>query len=819
MPEHQLATPQQERSEDRPAPERDASSRSAAGMGDQTSPVIAQAEELLGKINDGDFVRLWDVEGALKGLASSKVPAAAGVAQRLRAAAKQAGLFDTLEIRWAQEYVDAHKAGTESNYSANMETAVKHLVKVGAVLRVSQDPVHERLHADLDSLSSFYGVDAFTDYNQDLIALAHRMRAFLDAGQQIGPQAWGQAGVQMDDLDGRVMRRYAGKPAVEGCKTFKTLKEAYDVWVGVRGELEAGQYENLSAGDSKSQLDASASDATVPEYENEDFNRRRRDCELALGYARDTLDRIRTNSWPTLPAQCQEAILRLRQMLPHMQYSERLEGRELVQNLRTLYETLADPKGEGPTASSGVSLDITKPFGVTALTGALNTIADQPGEKGVLSFHGELGARVGTGFLSGEVQGLIDLSIGYTISDTATCTLFFDAAATVKAGISLAGIASVGVQAGVGYNIAARFPNPDAAGSWLYAQLAAINDRAGGRLLGASSPTRAPDDPVVVEETRGKLGAQAEAGLAGAELRGEVTGTAASAGFSRGGSPLRGEDGQPMERSSSQRRATIGASYRSPAGWGMDAAYTYTANSIRGDANSGNDGDYKNHNVDIGFSLGRIINSTKPVSEALPSKSVQDGILNLFAQFESSLPGGGVSQTVLHGVFDRVVGEIYSAARTGRENRMNARVSIGLTWQSVRESTGEYQNQYFRVSVNPSFSRTLEISGGVVSGEAEVGVSGSVVVLEDLGSDTLTYVQQRREFRWSEAQWRELVNTDRAAFEQIIKNLLDPDHHLHSDHGGFARFATAHGYPEGGFDAGLRALEQYLDQLPRLNRA
>ncbi len=798
-------------------------------MGDQTSPVIARAEELLTKIKDGDVVRLYYIKGSLTGLDASRLPAAEGVAQRLRAAAKEAGLFDTLQIRFAQEYVDAHKAGTELAGFANKEDAVKHLVEVGAALVVSRDPAHERLHADLDSLHKFYAIHAFTDYAQDLIALAHRMRAFLDAGQQIGPDAWWQAKIQMEDLDGKVMRPYAGKPAVEGCKTFKALKEAYDVWVGVRGELEAGKYENLSAGDSKSQLDASASDATVPEYERyvpdngyAFFNRTRRDCKLALDYARDMLNRIRTNSRPTCqPAECQEAILRLRQMLPHMQYSEQREGKELVQHLRTLYETLADPEGEGPTASSGVSLDITKPFGVTALTGALNTIADQPGEKGVLSFHGELGARVGTGFLSGEVQGLIDLSIGYSVSDTATCTLFFDAAATVKAGISLAGIASVGVQAGVGYNIAARFPNPDAAGSWLYAQLAAINERAGGKLLGASAPTRAPDDPVVVEETRGKLGAQAEAGLAGAELKGEVTGTAASAGFSRGGSPLRGEDGQPMERSSTQRKATVGASYRSPAGWGMDAAYTYTSDKIQGDANSANDGDYRNHNVDIGFSLGRIINSTKPVSEALPSKSVQDGILNLFAQFESMLPGGGVSQTVLHGVFDRVVGEIYSAARTGRENRMNARVSIGLTWQSVLESTGEYQNQYIRVSVNPSFSRTLEISGGVVSGEAEVGVAGSVVVLEDLGSNTLTYVQQRREFRWSEAQWRELVDTDRAAFEEIIDNLLDPDHHLHSEHGGFAHFATAQGYtpPKGDFDAGLRALERYLDQLPRLNRA
>ena len=53
-----------------------------------------------------------------------------------------------------------------------------------------------------------------------------------------------------------------------------------------------------------------------------------------------------------------------------------------------------------------------------------------------------------------------------------------------------------------------------------------------------------------------------------------------------------------------------------------------------------------------------------------------------------------------------------------REKKMNLRRGISLPWNSVKESNGKYANQYFRISVDPSFSRQLEVSGAAVSGKA-----------------------------------------------------------------------------------------------------
>ena len=184
---------------------------------------------------------------------------------------------------------------------------------------------------------------------------------------------------------------------------------------------------------------------------------------------------------------------------------------------------------------------------------------------------------------------------------------FFDAAATVKAGISLAGIASVGFQGGGGYNIAARFSNPSEAGSWLYAQLGGINERSGGELLGARSDATTEVNPLVVEEKRIMGGVYGEAGLGGANIEGEGTVTSSKADFSKNGKQVMDEDGQELKRSEVRKQATIGASFRASSGWGLDASYTYTGTHISGDANSANDGDYRNHNVDIGLSFGKLL--------------------------------------------------------------------------------------------------------------------------------------------------------------------------------------------------------------------
>ncbi|MCB9759670.1 MAG: hypothetical protein H6739_07490 [Alphaproteobacteria bacterium] len=819
MGDQQLAPAPQQALEDQGSDRvADVDGTSAVGMGDSQDPVIANAEALIADLEADRNVSFFSLRSALEALDSSSAEGAAQVAQRLRAAADAAGAFNSLQVQWAQEYHDRHVSGEERSFEANSDAALRHMIEVGMVLEVSRKPEHEALHTALNQLYTFYGVDAGSQYNDDLVSLAHQMRAFLDAGHQIGPAMWSQATIQMEDLDARILTAYAGTPAVRGCSTYQTFKEAYDLWVGVRGELEGGDYEAISTGDSKSELDAAASGASVPEYTEQSYDQTRRDCDLAIEDARQVVQRIRQQDRFTHPAHCQEAITRLQMMLPHMDSLQRDQANALLSDLRTLYETIPDPEDyDGPDASGGVSLDITRPFTVAALETALSTLANQPGEQGTLSFHGEIEAQIGNALIRGYVGALLDLSIGYAVTDTATCTLSFDASAAVRAGISFAGIASAGVEGGGGYNLAARFPNPGAAAAWLYAQFVAINEDAGGDVLGASGSSESGVDPVVVEEGRGTIAGQAEAELAGFGAEAEIRGTSANATFTQGGQTLQDETGAPLERTTNRTERTIGASYRAPAGWGMDASYTFTEETIQGDANAANDGSYQNHNVDIGFSLGRIINSTLPVSEALPSQSVQDGILDLFAQFESALPGGGVSRSVLYGVFDRVVAQIYDAARTGRENRMNARVSIGLTWNSVFEqASGEYHNQYFRVTVNPSFTRTLEVDGAVVSGEASITAAGSVVVLEELGSDTLTYIQQRREFRWNDQQWEEFVQNDPTAIQQVIDNLLNPEHHLHAP--AFLRFAQAHGYPDGGFDAGLRALEQYLDSLPRQTR-
>lgn len=790
------------------------STPSARGMGDRTNPVIANAEELITALEGDGYVTLYSVEGALTGLASSGLEGATEVADRLRAAALADGLFDTTDIRFAQEYVDRHEAGEDRSFERDGDTALRHEVAVGMVAETSQLPAHLALHRTLDRLHSFYAVYAQGDYVEDALALADRMEFFRQAGQPIGRADWSAAHQQMRFLDEQILRRFAGVAAVENSVTGQRFREAWNSWLAVQAEVLSDEGVDVPHGWTRSQLEAASGLGSVPAYTERSYQQTEADVADALAHARGVIARVEAGDRFVQPADLWHAITRIQQMRPHLSYSDQGPADALESRLRTLFEAMPDPEGsQDGQATSGVSLDLSQPLGVSAIAGALNTIANDPGEHGTLRFTGRIEAQVGA-LIRGYVAGLLELAIGYAVSDTATCTLLFDANAAVQAGISLAGLARAGAEFAYGYNLSARFRTPDEAAGWLFSQLVSINDEADGRLLQLQGSGGPDVTPTVVSETRTSLAGQASAGADDIGISGELRDMDTEAGFTRDGQAILGPDGLPLTRSVDRQSATVGASFRSPRGWGIDASYTFTQEHVAGDVNAANDGSYRNHALSMGLALGRVLSSTRPLSEELPADDIQDAILDLFAQLEGQVPGGHISRTLLDGVFDRVVGEIYDAARTGRERRLDTSVAIGLTWNSVYEPGAQvYQNQYFRVSVDPSFAGSLQFDSGVVSGEASVEASGSVLVLETLGSETLTYIQQRREFAWSDTQWRDFVDQDRDAIQRVIDHLLDPEHHLYA--AGFEPFAATRGYPAGGFDAGLAALEAYLDSLPR----
>ena len=783
----------------------------------QDDPLLEEARKLIEDLKADRHVFSWTITGMLKKLQARQDAPAQALLADLRSQAAET-LTGSTDVRFAKEFVEPFYKGTDDpeGYSFYSEAIIRHAVAVEPIAEVMGDPALDQLVDDLDILRDFcvaekvYGQKAL-----DMSSAIRQLQAMLDAGQKMDTDLFHAVDLWMPDIRKHMFNPFVQEAVLKDSKRFGRVREGVDSYVALEARMKAdpeGQYASLGRFEPKAAIDARGAGAT-PTYTPISEDQGRRDVDLAMEQGQKMLDGEIEH---LTPGDIHALMVRLRMLKPHAHSWNQDRVDRMLSSLDRLYIATPDSELAQEPGEDGAKLqfDFSQPFGVSKLKGVLNTIANEPGESGELSFSFSAEGRFGNNpIVRGYVGGWVSLVLGYGVTDTMTCTMAFDASAAVRAGIDFAGIAKAGVTGGAGYNIAARFPNPDDAAAWLFQTFEKVNeetqDNAGMRIFETTGGTAGPSvSPVIVEEGRAFGGGEASLDLPAVDANTSYIGTYAQAGFTQDGSTVQ-ENGVDVTRTVTREQFTLGAVVPTPMGPDLKGAYTFTGEKIQGDMNTANDGTYHNHKVDIGFSLDTLIKklSNHRKQDVVPADKLQDGILETFARWESRMPGG-LPRQALQGVFDQVVTQVYTAMDLGRQVKAGVDVSFGFEWHQEKKRDS-YALQYFRFGVTPTISGKLEFDTAVLETEGELAARKTEVLYESIGSDTYSYALQRYAFAWDDQQWDDFAAANEADLSQMMANMMDPAHQIYEK--SFADDAKAAGYPGAGFATGLQALERFFE--------
>lgn len=772
-------------------------------------PSLDRARELLAELKGGRTVFAWSVASEMETLLSRTDTAARTLLTQIREAAASRQVFwNEGSIKRAQALLDAHRKGTDD---VDPLMGISHSAGIDAsrYAKVTADPGFVALAQGLDRLSSFYITLRIYGENVDMYAgRIRQMHTLVDAGQLVDHNLYWDTQFWLPEIFKHVLQPNLSDPLVKDSKALGRFLDVQNNFIALQARMtELGKgnpYELTSRAKTKAEL--MALDETPPEYTPSGS----RDAQRAeFDDAMKRADEVISGKYEYEPGDIYGIIQRLRMMRDHGPYGES-SARDVdrkVASLKRLFDRSEDSEavkamqGES-TERLDVDIDPNRPMSVNALGGILRTLANEPGEKGAFKFA--LSGEISSGWA--YARGWAELEFFFTVTDTMTCVLGFDAAAAVGAGINLAGLVKAGVEVGGGYSMKARFQNPEDVATWIIGQMAGINQGVGRRIFPVGSAPKDQPEPVVLDEYRGfgGAGAEVDVGVASGEVKGKAQ--ASHTTYSKGGQEV--TSGTAYEKS-----LTIGATVNLTPTITAKGSYTFTAENVVRDMNTANEGEYHNHAIEVGIGLSRVLSqNTTGVREQIPPDKIQSGVLNFFAAIEKQLPSGllgGVPLAKLHGAFDVVVAKIYESIEMGRKSKGGLDVNVRFEWHNVKEA-GAYHNQYFRVGVTPKLTYGRQGVGEKGTTGASISASKSEVVFESIGSETYSYVFQRYAFAWDRNQWQEFVDAHKDDIEALIRNMATPGRPGYEQQ--FAQMVNSRtSFPEGGLVDWLPVLEAFFD--------
>lgn len=458
--------------------------------------------------------------------------------------------------------------------------------------------------------------------------------------------------------------------------------------------------------------------------------------------------------------------------------------------------------------SQSVSLDTSQPISVSRLTGLLNRLANEPGESGSLSFDFNLQGDIPLpAALQVRVTAWGSLQFSYSLSDTLTSVLAFDSSIGATAGLNLAGF--VGGQLGGEFSggIAARFSSPEDVARWIFQQLNDLQqfifDNTGRAFLDLDgSPIRPSKDPVVLTTNQGTGtgGVFVDSSVGSATLDGSASGSNTT--FRQGDQPVT-NNGAPVVAQASERKIEGQASVDVAPWLSISGGFAVAWQSVAGDMNTANDGDYQNVQFNLGFNVSRSAFVTGGTTNRTPRQGVLDGMLRLLNTLERQLPSG-VALDAATTMFDEIVDKLYEQIDVGVKNKVELDIDFVLEWNKVLEG-GAYRDQYARLGL--TVTPRASIGGSLPVASAEVGVSASKteVLHERLGTETYSYILQNYIFQRNPREWSDFAARHRDQIDAMIQNLSNPEHRNHDQQ--LASFVRG----RDSYEARLSGLEQFFE--------
>ncbi len=746
----------------------------------------------------------WQAAGALGKLATRTDEAAVAVRGQLQQRCRQENTFwQEYFVRSAQQVIDDHKSGNDQfNYGGAKYFLIHESVDINRYAKVAGDARLTELARDVDFLQSFY---LKTDIYGEELPRYHGniriMQACAAAGQPVDWWDYYECEHWLEDtVFGKVLNPYLSHPIVGNSNVLGRAKACYNDWQALKLQLEQQSPDNPydETGRGKVKTELMALNTPDPEYKPVDDKQTRLDWQQAMDRGKKMLEAPKA-----FPGDIHTSITKLKMLRDHSPYEwDKPEVDALISKLEEKFAATDDPEAvkQLQGSSTEVEFDATQPFGLGALVSVLNTIADESGENGSLSFKISAKATVGSGVLNAYLKGWAELSLSYAVTDTLTCVLGFDVAAALGAGISIAGLVEAGGEAGAGFGMKARFAKPEEAAKWIFAQMQALNTMAKARLfplLGGAAPAPAATEqanPVVLSEKTGFVKGEVSADIGVAAGNAEVQGQKTWTDYAQGGESI----GSGTKTTTS---FAVGALARMGI-VNLRGGYTYTGDKVEGDVNAANNGEYHNHKVNVGLGLSKSI--TKNPTRDLPPDTVQNGIVEFFAKLEGRMPGG-LPRDALYGAFGSVVKQIYDACEYGKKYGAGVDVNIVFEWHNEKlDSDEQYHMQYFRVSVTPTLSASAGMTTKAGGVEVAVNASKTENVFELIGTDNWHYIYQQYQFRWSEEQWREFVQSNRGRLDELMTNMTNRENPAYSE-----KFVTML-QGTSGFDNRIQVLEQFF---------
>ena len=462
-------------------------------------------------------------------------------------------------------------------------------------------------------------------------------------------------------------------------------------------------------------------------------------------------------------------------------------------------QTVADV--QAATNTQGTRLDPAALFkngpDANALAAVLRGIANEPGEKGNLVLDVKAGGQFGTGAVNGSVEGDVNLEVSYAVTDENRVIMGFDAAAAVKAGISLAGLVEIGgkVEAG-GSFIKLSFEDADSAAAWLTQQLNDINRRTGSKLWPAGT-SRMPAHvtaPVVLTDRWIAGGVYAGGGIGGVEVTGEGK-------LKRETRQFEGVmDGKTVNITQITDHLMGQAELKLPfRGSQAEVSYTYDWSDTSNSPFYYNNGVGVEHTVVVKIPIvsGSKVTST---TSGAPTAGAQDLIVDVFAAIEKVAPGGTL-KGINYDAFSSVVNQAYENASQTSKFGSTTYLTLTLDILNIKDSDGTYVPVYQRVLVGGEEHVTAQFNVKAVQVGVDVSAGKTERVYEHLGTDTVSYFQRQFVYQTSDNPWSTFKADNESALRQLVENASNPSHKLYD-----AQVAAA--TQRGGYEAGLGALEQ-----------
>jgi hypothetical protein len=448
----------------------------------------------------------------------------------------------------------------------------------------------------------------------------------------------------------------------------------------------------------------------------------------------------------------------------------------------------ADASGEHATegapkkAKKKAFLDLSGVVTVAGIKTVLDALANEPGEAGELSFELKANGKFGNGAVNGMIEGWAELMLSYSVNDQNFNVMAIDTEGAIGAGIDIAGFVQAKYEVGYGRDWMNKWWAGSAgAAKWVLEQLRGLNDLADGQLINFGEPeadhggdAAHGDDAHGADPDAPTFERHDHTVFHGGEVRGELGGVKGS--YGKRSSTLNADyhdDQHNVIHSKEEHKETnaeLEVAFGTPPkkakisyhrDWSdTTASPMYYANGI-----------FDESELTLGLQSKDLFKKGSHTHE-IPTKRLQDAVVNTFAGAEALMGGFGWAKHVNGKLFDSVVKQIYG--ETGREVKANLGINLIFNWNMFGESDGSLNLMYFRVKVEVVRSAEAEIDAKAAGVELGAAASKSEVVYEHIGADTVSYIQRQYIYQTPDRPWAAFKASNLPQIYTLVENISTP---------------------------------------------